>query len=123
VYQIDIAEEPELLRFSVTGEQSLEADAAIDAEIADACMQREATAVLIDIRGLHKRLSLAENHMAARGFRQRMPPSVKRIAIVDHRDHASGSEMYELTAQNRGVDVRFFTNVAEARGWLQLPPG
>jgi hypothetical protein len=119
VYKIDVADGPGYLLFTVTGKQDLKTDAEIDTAIGNECARREASAALVDILGMEGRLPVLENHEAARTFRERMPSSVTKIAIVDSADHQNGSTMYELTATNRGANVRFSERVEDARKWLQ----
>ncbi len=118
MFEIDVSERPGYLRFAVTGRQSPETDPQIDDAIARICVDREATAILIDIRALSGRLTVLENYMAASTFRRRVPPSVGRVAIVDLPEHQARSEMFELTAWNRGVRVRFFDCESAAEDWL-----
>lgn len=119
MYKIEISDEPGFLRFDIEGNQDRQTDADIDREIASECIERGAKAALVDIRRLAGRLSILENHEAAKSFRQRMPLSLRRIAIIDLPEHAARSEMYEVTAQNRGARLRFFDSVTLAQEWLR----
>lgn len=96
----------------------METDSQIDEAIARICMERGARAILIDIRALTGRLSVVENHLAATTYGQRLPSIVRRVAILDLPEHQQQSEIFELTARNRGASVRFFDREADAAAWL-----
>ena len=117
-FAIDLREAPGFLRLAVTGRQSLETDSRIVEAIVRICVDREATAVLIDIRALTGRLSVLENHLAASTYGRRIPSIVRRVAILDLPEHHERSEMFELTAGNRGARVRFFDCETAAEAWI-----
>lgn len=119
MFRIDTVDETGFLRFNVEGNQDPQTDVDIDLAIARECIDRDARAALVDIRRLTGRLSMVENHEAARTFQQRMPDSLLRIAIVELPEFGARSEMYEVTARNRGANIRFFGSVTDAEEWLQ----
>ncbi len=62
--------------------------------------------------------SVLANHEAALTFRDRMRGAVLAVAIVDLPEHHERSEMFELTASNRGAMIRNFDSADEAARWL-----
>ena len=118
MYKLDLVDGLKFLTVTVHGIQDLKTDAEIDIEIATECAKRGATAVLIDIRPLKGRLSIIDNHLAAKTLWQRMPISITNIAIVDYSANKAENDMYQLTASNRSKNVKFFSCIEEAENWL-----
>jgi hypothetical protein len=106
------------LHATVTGELTLETDAAIDARIRQECEGRGRSLLLVDIRRATSRLSYFDNHQAAKTFPDRMGPSIHAVAIVENAVYRENSEMYELTSVNRGATVKFFETPETAQEWL-----
>jgi len=117
-FQLQVAQEAGVLRFTVTGRQSPANDVAIDAAVRAHCERLGIRLAMIDIRGLRGRLSLLANHEAARTLRERLGAAVLAVAIVDLPQYREESEMFELTSTNRGAILRVFECVDEAAGWL-----
>lgn len=104
----------------LSGELTEKTDHDIDVSIKQECETLERNKVLIDIRDSDSRLSYQQNFAAARTYRQRMGTYIIAIAIVDSSTFQENSELFELTAVNRGARVKFFTSTAEAENWLEL---
>lgn len=118
MFDIDVIKTAGFLRFVVSGTLDAQSDMEIDAAIARACVEHNARAMLIDIRDMVGRLSVMENHEAAKSFHRRMPRSLAAIAVVDSPEHKAQSNMFELTAVNRGINLKFFETVDDAQSWL-----
>lgn len=118
MYELKLTESDAILFATLYGELDAATDMEIDAELRRECEKRGKKLLLIDIRPMSTRLSGIDNHVAATTFGSRMGIDIRAIAIVDTENFAEKSEMYELTAINRGARVRFFEDYENAQQWL-----
>ena len=119
MYELKFEDKDHYLQVTVSGDLNPETDIAIDVDIRKECEHRDFNFALIDIRTMTSRITTIENHIAAKSFSERMGPEIRAIAIVvDSIDFDKKSKMYEVTARNRGADVKFFTQCEVAASWL-----
>jgi hypothetical protein len=119
MYQLETTPERDFLRFTLTGTLTVATDRQVDEAIRCCCEAQGVRLALVDIRGADGRLSVLENHVAAATFRGRMGTAVSAVAIVDLATHDENSDMFEITATNRGATVRFFVEDQAAAAWLR----
>jgi hypothetical protein len=119
MYRLETSQERDYLNFTLTGTLNAASDREVDEAIRHHCEEQGVGLALVDIRGAEGRLSALENHVAATTFRDRMGAAVSVVAIVDVAIHDANSEMFELTATNRGARVRFFLDDRAAAAWLR----
>ena len=114
-YKLAFTQKPAYLHAVVTGTNSKENVASYLADIFAACTARQCFRVLIEERLEGPRLETMDVYDIAKGGR---PGRIEAIAYVDA--HATGDLMRfaEDVAVNRGMPVRMFPTVAEARAWL-----
>ena len=117
-YELIFEDRTRYLYVLVSGELDRKTDHEIDARIRSECEKLDRENLLIDIRECDSRLSLLQNFVAAKTYRQRMGPHISAIAIVDARKHRENSELFETTAANQGARLKFFTSTIEAENWL-----
>lgn len=117
-YQLKFEDKDHYLFVTVHGELNPMTDVSIDEDIRRECENRKQRLVLIDIRPTTSRLDGIENHIAAITIQDRIGPYVRAIAIIDTLENRERSEMYELTAVNRGATVKFFEDCESAASWL-----
>jgi hypothetical protein len=83
----------------------------------EACRQYECTRVLIDARSLEGDVSICDQL----GIAEYMAGSIDRkltLALVARREQVPNDKFFETALVNRGMSVRVFTDVEEAREWL-----
>lgn len=117
-YELIFEDRTKYMYVLVSGELTSKTDHVIDDKIKSECEKRERSRVLVDIRESSSRLSFLQNFVAASTYRQRMGSYIGAIAIVDSKKHKKNSEVFELTAVNRGARLKFFTSTIEAENWL-----
>ncbi len=117
MYQLEFTQLSNSLHVVAHGILDSRTDLEIDLEIRRECETRQLHSALIDIRPMTSRLSGVQNHNAAKTFKERMGP-VSSVAIVELEQYRDGSEMFQLTASNRDVNVRFFNEKSTAVQWL-----
>jgi hypothetical protein len=119
-YSLTIEKTPAFLMITAHGMLTWETDGKIDEEVGEACIRHAADRVIIDISAMQGRLSVYQNHEAAKTLFERMRgTSLRRIAVVDRVEHQERSEMYEMTAQNRGMSIQFFPDLTSAQQWIR----
>ena len=122
-YRIAIDEEPAYLHVRVTGENSPAAVRNYLEEVRAACAARNKAAVLIEENLVGPGLSLLDIYQIVDEGGPRTWPFVRRIAYVDVKAAARPGNIRfaETVALNRGVNIRAFWNVEEAKAWLRDP--
>jgi hypothetical protein len=75
------------------------------------------TRILCDERQLEYRLGTLDTYQAAE-FISAQAPHVAQIAIVCAPTFIADAQFWETVAVNRGLTVRAFTDLANARRWL-----
>lgn len=118
MYELELEESDGILCATVHGELDPITDLAIDRQLRRECENRGKELLLIDIRPMVGRLSGIDNHIAAKTFQERMGADIRAVAIVDTEEYMEKSEMFEITALNRGAEVKFFLGYEEAKKWL-----
>lgn len=84
-----------------------------------ACKEHGVTRALCDERDLEYRLGTLDTYAAAVALSE-MVPKVARVAIVCSPLFLSDAQFFETVAVNRGVQVRAFAGLVEARAWIGL---
>lgn len=75
------------------------------------------TAVLCDETGLEYRLETLDTYRSAE-FISQQAPRIARVALVCKLQAFTDAKFWETVVVNRGLRVRFFKNIPEARIWL-----
>ena len=118
MYETEFKELNHHLLETVSGGINPATDFEIDTKIRAECEKTKKAFVLIDIRRKNSNMSAIENHIAAKSYRERMGPAIEAIAIVDSTEFKDKSNMFEITATNRGATVKFFEEIEDAETWL-----
>lgn len=108
----------DVLGFELRGAMTLDGLRAAGAAIATTCLEQKLPRALADARLQTGDLSILEWHELAAGFESRWPPGL-RLAVIDLPERVKPDRFMETTARNRGIDVRVFTDVAQALSWLR----
>ena len=118
-YRLSLHSHPKYLHASVTGTHTPENVARFLREVHEACMAQGLGCVLVEVNFTGPSLATGSIYDVV----SRQAPQAKvlrRVAYVDAtpRQHEK-KKFAETVALNRGVNVRLFTEVAEARRWLE----
>jgi hypothetical protein len=121
---LSIEEKEGYLHATVTGSNSAENVLSYLAAVHSACAQRNCAAVLIEENLQGPGLGIASIYRVVSEASSNTRPAVRRIAYVDvNPEHVpEHMKIAETFAYNRGVNVRVFATVGEARQWLLDPP-
>lgn len=124
-YTLTLESRPGYLHAHVTGSNDMQTVLDYTQEIHTACVQRNASAVLIEENLSGPCIPLSA---VLQIIEQRVPQArklLKRIALIDlNPEHdASRMEYAGDVAFQRGVNLRLFASVAAAARWLQEQPG
>jgi hypothetical protein len=120
-YQLHIQEHPGYLHFQVTGENTVEAVRGYFHEIWHTCAERGCHAILIEENLTGPGLKLGEIFNIVSAGSERPVAHLFKLAYVDTNPEHSAKSMgfAETVARNRGIDVRVFSAVQEAKDWLR----
>lgn len=84
----------------------------------EAAVQAGCTRVLCDERELEYAIGTLDIYQSASMIAQ-TAPHIARVAIVCNPQFLKEGEFWETVAVNRGLMVRMFTEMEEARDWLE----
>lgn len=99
-------------------DESLEDTIGYGMAVLEACLEHQCTRVLCDERDLEYRLSTIDTFQLAEAAVQAAPKLV-RIAIATGPDNLEDASFYETVAKNRGLSVKVFQELVEARDWVR----
>ena len=119
-YQFATEETPMYLRAIGTGDRTKENLHRFLVDSHNAAVESRKDRLLLDMHFLGHPLNLGHAY-AVIAERSSAGTKFERIAYVDanHEREPEDAEFAEMAAQNRGVNVRLFRNLAEARRWLE----
>jgi hypothetical protein len=117
-YTLTIAQEPAYLHATVTGPNTPENVASYLEEVWRACADRGCRRVLIEERLEGPRLPATDVFQIASGASSSRKRHFEAIAYVDVNAQRGLMKFAESVAVNRGVPVRVFASVGEAKAWL-----
>ncbi|MDX1600733.1 MAG: hypothetical protein R3191_04380 [Anaerolineales bacterium] len=112
----------EFIRARPTGQLDLEQSKELILKIAALESGRELSEALINLRHVEADLSVANVYELVSKFARSKQGRHKRLAVLVHPEGFDHAEFLELTAQNRGFDLRSFERCGEALDWLMGEP-
>ena len=119
-YQFEYQEKAGYLYVHVLGERTQDAVISLTRELSQKAIERGFTRILVDVRELKGWLQVMEsNYIVTTEFPKFRGSGLKRAAILD-REPAEPQRwsFFETVAQNRGFELRVFTELDLARQWL-----
>lgn len=116
-HTIASSEKDGMLELVLTGEVGEEGVEALQNEIIALVMSRDTKALLVDVRDLKGRFGYTEAYYRVRNYPADMPRV--NLAVVDLAEHADYENFHEDTAFNAGFSLKWFTDIEDARAWLQ----
>jgi hypothetical protein len=122
-YHLTLEEHPGYLHAAVTGTHTPENALRFLKEAREACTQRGYNAVLLELKLAGPSL---DSTSIFRVIAQRSTDAtgLKKIAYVDASSRDPEKMKFaETVAINRGVNVRLFQDLAQAKEWMALDPG
>ena len=117
-YTLAVEERPGYLHVIVTGQNSKEAVFSYLEELVSLCETRNCYRVLVEERLVGPRLSLADVLEVVNGAQPGAAGRYPTIAYVDVYAEGPMMEYAEAAGAMRGIDVRLFKSVDEAKRWL-----
>lgn len=119
-WEIQIIDQPRAVRGSATGPMGLAAVKQFATELLTEAARQGLHRILIDDRDMMPQLSTLEIHGLPEILARLGLCSHDQIAIVysGNSPKAADYRFLENTALNRGFDVRLFTRMEDALGWL-----
>jgi hypothetical protein len=117
-YQFDLEEHPAYLHAKATGEHSAQNLARFLKDAYDACVARGQASVLLEVNLAGTSLDFSSIYEVI-STRSATGTKLKRIAYVDATTRNPDRMRFaETVALNRGVNVRLFRNLEDAKRWM-----
>ncbi len=121
-YSIEIKVEGNILIATVAGELGEKAYLAMRDQVRASLERLGAQHILLDIRHVVLWASLTEIFMTAVSNVGVIPKGTKYAIVYSEQTVSEANAQFgELVARNRGGQLRAFTDMALARGWLSAP--
>jgi SpoIIAA-like len=118
-YHLQIEEHPKYLHAAASGANTAENVLRFLREAYEACLKRQASAVLLEMRFEGPSLDTGSIYSVI-AQRSDTGKQMRKIAYVAQPDReVTKSKFAETVAINRGVNVRLFSDVDAARKWLE----
>jgi hypothetical protein len=118
-FRVESARCGEVLEVAISGHASQRNAAEIARQVVRLAAESGNNRVLVDCRALAGRLTLSETFFHVKIYPALHPHAkAARTAVVDLEEHHSRFTFQEELARDLGFDLRFFTDVKEARSWL-----
>jgi hypothetical protein len=122
-YRITIDQLPGHLFVNVWGPNTTESIARYSNDVREACIRLRQTRVLIVVNLVGESLSMLDVYRSVSAGSELARDMGMRVAYVDENPERTAGNMIlaEDVAATRGIDVRTFRSVADARTWLLAP--
>jgi hypothetical protein len=119
-YNLNMLEKPGYLHVIVTGDNTKENVMGYLSDLYHACVNRKCSTVLIEENLGGVPLDIIDIYDIIMEASKNVLPAIRRIAYVDtNPQHTIDTMRFaETAAVNRGVSVRVFSDVSEAKQWL-----
>ncbi len=115
-YKFDV--EKDLLKVTATGQDdSIEDVKAYGLAIMKSAMETNCRKILCNESDLHYQLDTFDNFESAK-FISENAPGVAKVAIVCNPRFIADAAFWETVAVNRGLQVKFFKTLHDAKEWL-----
>jgi hypothetical protein len=112
--------ENDLLLVSTSGfDGSVEDVAKYGMGVLGLCLESGCLGILCDERSLEYRVGILDLHELAE-YAAEVVPRTLAVAIVPNAAGIEDAMFYENVAVNRGIQVKAFTDVDQARHWLEM---
>ncbi len=121
-YQLTVTEKPRYLHAVVTGDNTVESVRGYLQELLRECEARRCFTVLIEEKLSGRRLETWDVYEIASDGSALGRGVFDTIAYVDVNASGELMKFAETVANNRGVPMSVFTNVADAEEWLAARP-
>jgi hypothetical protein len=119
-FELDIEKEQELLNVHVQGTRTTENIILVTEQIIDEFFKNDCLQILMDVRDFEKQFGTPETYFLAT---TQLPPliqrRIKKVAVVEDKDLEYNAKFYEDVVRHRGYDFRIFTDMEEAKHWLE----
>lgn len=122
-FEMTLTEKPGYLHAIVTGQNTLENVMMYLKELHQECEARSVNRVLIEERLSGRRLETWDVYQIAAEGSQRGAGRFDAVAYVDVNASGELMKFAETVANNRGIPMSLFSNVADAEAWLRKKAG
>ena len=122
-FEMTLTEKPGYLHAVVTGQNTLENVMLYLQELHQECAARGINRVLIEERLTGRRLETWDVYQIAAEGSQKGAGKFEAVAYVDVNASGELMKFAETVANNRGIPMNLFSNVADAEAWLKKKTG
>ena len=117
-YELEIKKDNNFLYATINGIRTVESIKRATKEICDECIKNQCSKVLIDVRTFKEHINILKIFdLASKNLPEIIKNKINKVAIVDL-EIFDNTMFFENVAVNRGHNVRIFTDVFDAKQWL-----
>lgn len=116
-YQISATVSEGILELVITGEVTEDMVQKLTDEVFAIIREKNTATLLVDVRSLKGRFGLGETYFRVRNYPPDRPRTI--TAVVDIQEHAAYESFHEIAATNAGLNMKWFTDINDARAWLK----
>ena len=121
-FKLTMEKQKDILLVKVEGQRDYKSLVKITEQIVEACRQNNTFRALVDVRAMGGKMTIWESFKLVTSCfaRFRNWRVLRQAAIIDREDARPRYKFMETVADNRGYNLRFFEDTAEAQNWLSL---
>ncbi len=116
-YKITYSIRDGIIEITISGQCTSQNVGRLTGRIIKKLLKTRLPAVLVDLRKLRGRPDFGDAFFRVRQFPSEL--AEVRAALVDSEENREFAEFFSLTASNAGCNIRFFTDLLQARAWLK----
>jgi len=121
-FKLTIEKQQDVLHVKVEGQRNYKSLVKITEQIVEACQENNTFQALVDVRAMGGKLTIWESFKLVTSCFAKVKDwrVLRKTAIVDRADARPRYKFMETAADNRGYNLRFFEDTADALSWLTL---
>jgi len=121
-FKLTIEKQQDVLHVKVEGQRNYKSLVKITEQIVEACQENNTFQALVDVRAMGGKLTIWESFKLVTSCFAKVKDwrVLRKAAIVDRADARPRYKFMETAADNRGYNLRFFEDTADALSWLTL---
>ena len=121
-FKLTIEKQQDVLHVKVEGQRNYKSLVKITEQIVEACQENNTFQALVDVRAMGGKLTIWESFKLVTSCFAKVKDwrVLRKTAIVDRADARPRCKFMETAADNRGYNLRFFEDTADALSWLTL---
>lgn len=119
-YELNMKYETDFLYAQATGIRTPQTVIAIARDLVAACDEHGYDRALVDVQGMNGTLATTDAYsLGTKYLKEFRRPGRLKVSILDAESNQYRFRFLETVARNQGFNLRIFSNIDEAMGWLR----